>query len=119
MAYASLDLVIDQASLFTLGPITYQDATGTAYDITGYAARMMVRTAPGGDVIASSANGDITFTLGGTAGTITASISALVTSALEPGSYVYDLYLDPSGSVGANSIRLLQGNVVITPTVTE
>lgn len=118
MAYASLDITIDQASAFTLGPITYQDSDGAAYNLTGYGARMMIKSAPGGTLLASSAAGEITITLGGAAGTVTATITATETGSWTAGEYVYDLYLDPSGSAGAASIRLLQGNVIVTPTVT-
>jgi hypothetical protein len=54
-------------------------------------------------------------TLGGAAGTIQLSISAVTTAALTAGTYVYDLELTYAGTV----TRLLEGQFVVTPEVTQ
>lgn len=55
-------------------------------------------------------------TLGGAAGTIVITIDADYTSKLNDGSYVYDLELTSSSNVVT---RLLEGQFVVTPEVTE
>jgi hypothetical protein len=90
-------------------------------DLTGYSAHMQIRSSfadNDGTIYAdlSSAAGGIT--LGGTAGTITLSMSNAVTSALSFGgaeAAAYDLKLtSPSGQV----TRLLQGAAILSPEVT-
>ncbi len=89
---------------------------GTAVDLTGYTAGLQVRSgADATDVLVSLSTGGSGIVLGGTAGTIAATISAAVTDTLEPGSYAWDLELYASGTV----TRLLQGAFNVTGGVTR
>lgn len=88
---------------------------GTAVDLTNYSAAMQVRTTyTSGSAIFSLTNGS-GITLGGTAGTITAEISAAAMGAATAGQYVYDLELDS----GSEVTRLLQGDFTIKAEVTR
>ena len=88
----------------------------TPVDLTGYSAKMQVRADVGLVPIIlelSTANGRIV--LGGVNGSITMIASALVTSALTPGLFKYDLELiAPDGTV----TRLIEGFFEIKGQVT-
>jgi hypothetical protein len=88
-------------------------------DLTGYTARMQVRTAIDAATVTLEATTDDGvndyITLGGTAGTITIIVPATVTEDLTAGRYVYDLELENSGEVTA----LVEGAFVVAPEVTR
>ena len=89
---------------------------GTAVNLTGYTAALQVRSAyDAGTALISLSTGGSGLVLGGTAGTITATISAASTGGLEPGSYAWDLELYE----GSNVTRLLQGAFNVTGGVTR
>lgn len=95
--------------------ITWNDGAGSPINLTGYTARMHLKRAVT-DTIAvfelTTSNSRIS--LGGTAGTITLSITASDTATLS-GDYVYDLELVN----GSNVKRLLQGKIKIDAEVTK
>jgi hypothetical protein len=111
------DIQINQGATFSLAA-TWKDSAGTPVNLTGYTARMQVRTAY--DATATilnltSAAGDIT--LGGSAGTITITVSATATAALTaPWAGAYDLELVSGGGVVT---RLLEGSASVSPEVTR
>lgn len=89
---------------------------GTAVDLTGYTARMQVRQkVTSADTLLSltSASG---ITLGGSAGTITLSVSAVDTAAMTWREGVYDLELV---SGGGEVTRLIEGRITVSPEVTR
>ena len=89
---------------------------GTALNWTGYTARMQVRVAADATAtLLSFANGS-GIALGGTAGTITLTISNAQSAAVASGSYAYDLELI-SGSSAVT--RLLQGSFNVVGNVTR
>jgi hypothetical protein len=110
---AKHNLVCDQGATFTFA---FTIKTGdTAWDLTNYDATMTVRPFTGSTtttVLATNDNGKIV--LGGAAGTVTVTLSSVVTDAITAGKYVYDLVLD-SGTVVT---RLLEGKFVVTASVT-
>jgi len=110
---AKYNLVCEQAATFSL---QFTIKTGdTAWDLTGYTATMTVKPFPNSTtttVSATNANGKIV--LGGSAGTVTITLSSTETGALTPGKYDYDFVLD-SGSVVT---RLLEGKFIVTAGVT-
>lgn len=115
MAATNFDLLIEQGATFSQ-VITYKDA-GVAVDLQGFTARMQVRAtleAAAALIELNTGNGRIV--LGGSAGTITLSISATDTAALTAGRGVYDLEL-VSGSGVVD--RLLQGVATISRNVTR
>lgn len=115
MPAGSYNIVCDQGATFGLN-LTYEDANGTAVNLTGYTARMQVRSkAEAATTILSLTSGS-GITLGGSAGTIVISISAATTAGLTAGDYVYDLELvAPTAAV----TRLLQGRFRVSAEVTR
>lgn len=111
---ATYDIVINQGETFTL-PLTWT-ASGTPVDLTGATARMHIRENVDSSttlIELTTENGRIA--LGGTAGTIDLTISAVDTAALPKRRGVYDLEI----VIGAVVYRKLEGNVNITREVTR
>ena len=110
-------LKIEQGATLLLAA-TWKDSSGTAINLTGYTARLSVRTHHSSDTVLLSlttANGGIT--LGGAAGTIAVTATAVQTAAIAaPIVGVYDLEL--VSSAGAVT-RLIEGGAVVTPEVTR
>jgi tRNA threonylcarbamoyladenosine modification (KEOPS) complex Pcc1 subunit len=109
------DLCIPQGATFSR--VIRWKADGALVNLTGYSARAQIRPS------ASSATTTLSLTtensriaLGGTAGTITLSISATDSAALTAGRYVYDLELVSAGGIVT---RLLQGIVTVSANVTR
>lgn len=89
---------------------------GTAVNLTGYNARMQVRTTYDSNDSVLSLTAGTGITLGGTAGSILLDASATATAAIEEGQYVYDLELiTPGGYV----TRLIEGTFIVDPEVTR
>ena len=90
---------------------------GTALNLTGYTAAMMVRDAVDGTAtpLLSLTSGS-GITLGGTAGTIQVAITNAQSAAIPAGSYAYDLEII-SGSSAIT--RILQGAVNVSGNVTR
>jgi hypothetical protein len=115
MAATTYDILIEQGATYSQ-LITYKD-NGVAVNLTGYTARMQVRAtleAASALIELTTANGRIA--LGGTAGTITLTISATDTAALTSGRGVYDLELVSGSGIVT---RLLQGVATISRNVTR
>lgn len=110
------DLEIKQGATLSL-TATWRDSTGTAVNLTGYTARMQVRsTYDAASTILSLTSGS-GITLGGSAGTIAITASATTTAALTaPWSGVWDLELV---SGGGEVTRLLEGAATVSPEVTR
>jgi hypothetical protein len=111
------DLTIYQGATFDL-TMTWRQGTPLApVNLTGYTARMQLRETTGSPTTVlslTSANGG-GITLGGAAGTIALNVSATVTAAMAPGTYLYDLELVS----GATVTRLVEGRAVVSPEVTR
>ena len=115
MAATTYDILIEQGATFSQ-LVTYKD-NGVAVNLTGYTARMQVRStleSASTVVELTTANGLIA--LGGTAGTITLTIAAADTAALTAGRGVYDLELVSGSGIVT---RLLQGVATISRNVTR
>ena len=115
MAATTYDILIEQGATYSQ-VITYKES-GVAVNLTGYTARMQVRsTLESASTIVelTTANGRIA--LGGAAGTITLTISATDTAALTAGRGVYDLELVSGSGIVT---RLLQGVATISRNVTR
>lgn len=82
-------------------------------DLTGFTARMKIKSKVGGTTILSLTNGS-GITLNGVLGTFTINISAVDTATFSFERAVYDLEMVTSGTV----IRLLEGAVFLHPEVT-
>src|SRR4051794_17894604 len=93
--------------------LTWKDPSGNAYDLTGFSARMKIKTLSGKLILSLtnvlSVAGD-GLTLGGTAGTVAITIGDATTAALTFSSAKYDLELvSPAGTV----VRLIEGLVTL------
>jgi hypothetical protein len=109
------DFTIYQGATFSR-VLTWKDANDTLINVTGYTARLQIRTSPDAPtpfITLTTENGGIT--LGGALGTISLLITAPQTAAIVEAAGVYDLEM-VSGSVVT---RLLQGNVDISREVTK
>jgi len=108
-------IITDQGATFTR-QLTWKDDTGAAVNLTGYTARMQLRTSVANDSVVlelTDSNGRIA--LGGTAGTITLTVTAADMTTLPPQKYVYDLELVN----GAVVTRLVQGTFTVRAEVTR
>jgi len=97
--------------------ITYTDSAEAIINLTGYTAKMQVRTsAESATAILTLSNLNEAITINGAAGTLTIELSALTMSAITPGIYVYDLEITaPSGKV----TRLIEGRFYVKAEVTR
>lgn len=115
MTPGSLDFLMPKGSTFTR-TLTWK-ISNSPVNLTSYTARMQARTShiSGTAVLTlTTENGKIT--LGGTAGTITLSLTAAETAAITQSSLAYDLELV---SAGGEVTRLVEGQIVLTPEVTR
>jgi LEA14-like dessication related protein len=97
--------------------ITWRNPNKTPINVTGYTARMHVRST----VDASTTALELTtensrITLGGALGTVTLNVNATTTANLTPAIYVYDLELI---SGGGEVNRVIEGNFVVKAEVTR
>jgi hypothetical protein len=115
MAATTYDILIEQGATYSQ-VITYKD-NGVAVNLTGYTARMQVRaTLESASTLVELTTANSRIALGGTAGTITLTISATDTAALTAGRGVYDLELVSGSGIVT---RLLQGVATISRNVTR
>ena len=108
------DITIEQGDTFTLSA-NWKDSAGAPVNLTGYSARMQVRSNYESEEVLVSLVSPTNITLGGALGTILATISATDTQKLSIQEGVYDLELELSGVV----TRLLQGRATISREVTR
>ena len=115
MAATTYDILIEQGATFSQ-VVTYKES-GVAVNLTGYTARMQVRsTLESATSVVELTTANSRITLGGAAGTITLTISATDTAALTAGRGVYDLELVSGSGIVT---RLLQGVCTISRNVTR
>lgn len=111
------NIVADQGATFSY-TVVFKDAKRKANDVTGYTARMQLRPATNSSTVTAeltTENGRIT--VYGTEGRFDLLISATDMSAIEAGTYVYDLEVE-APSTGFVE-KLLLGNFTIRPEVTR
>lgn len=106
------NLSIDQGTDFS-SEVTVEDATGNAADLTGYAAYGQIRKTH------SSTNAtDFVATIPfPTQGKVSIKLTNIVTNAMKPGRYVYDIEIK-NGADGTIT-RVLEGQLEVTPGVTR
>ncbi len=110
------DLEIKQGATLSL-TATWKDSNGAAVNLTGYTARAQVRETYAASSAIISLTDTAGITLGGSAGTITLTVSATATAALTaPWAGVWDLELVSGGGVVT---RLLEGAATVTPEVSR
>lgn len=92
---------------------TYNDPSRLPVDLTGYTGVLTARKPDGSVALRFSTSpgaGEGTMTLGGSAGTITLSISAALMASKTPGEWAFDLLVTPSGG---DPFRLLKGTFTV------
>jgi hypothetical protein len=104
------NLYIDQGTTFIFS-IQVSDQTGEPKDLTDYTVAAQMRKSYYTNT-AIDFTADITLPLDGE---ITISLTALQTSAIKAGRYVYDIEI----SSELETLRVLEGIVVINPEVTK
>jgi len=104
------NLVIDQGASFT-ATIDLTDADDAVFNLTNYTVAAQMRK----NYTSSTAT---TFTASqtGVTGKINLSLLPNVTSALEPGRYLYDVEITSAGGVVT---RVVEGIVTVTPGMTR
>lgn len=115
MQPAKYNFKVKQGSTFNR-TLVYKN-NGSAVNITGYTARMQVRkSVTDSGILASLTTETGEIVLGGTAGTISLTLSATIMAGIVAGSWVYDLEIvSGSGFV----YPILEGKFVVTPEVTR
>jgi hypothetical protein len=110
------NITADQGATFSR-QLTWKDSTGAVVNLTGYTARMQLRSnvEATGSAVLSLTTENNRIVLGGTAGTIALGVAASAMEAVGAATYVYDLEL-VSGSVVT---RLVQGTFEIRAEVTR
>lgn len=88
---------------------------GSPMNLTGYTGALQVRETYDSSAVLFSLTSGSGITLGGTAGTIRADISAVSTAGVAAGFYAYDLEL----TAGSAVTRLLQGKFTVTGEITR
>lgn len=116
MTAGTFNFTVELGATF-LQTFRWKDKEGDLVDLSGYTARMHIRryvNSESPEVILTTENGRIT--LGGADGTITLSLSAAETSAVDIPNGVYDLELE---SADGHVTRLLEGTVTFSREVTR
>jgi len=104
------NIFIDQGTTFSLS-LAVNDQNGDLKDLTGYTVAAQMRRS-------YYTNTSINFTAAVSLpedGEVTISLTAVQTSAIKAGRYVYDIEITGDGE----TLRVLEGIVVINPEVTK
>ena len=116
MAAATYDFQIEQGATL-LKPIVWKDSSGTPINLTGYTAKMQVRssvTSPTVLLELSTANNRLT--INPSTGTVTMIFSATTTAAITWSRGKYDLELT---SYDGTVTRLLEGEITVSKEITR
>lgn len=114
MAAGKYNIKVEQGATFILD-FTIKTGT-TPWNLTGYSARMQVRTSVNASTTLLSITNSDYITLGGSLGTVAISVPASVTDDLIAGRHVYDFELVSSGG---QVWRVLEGKFTVSPEVTR
>jgi len=116
MAAAKYNFEIEQGTTFTK-PLVWKNNTGTVVNLSGYTARMQVRSSITSDVVLLELTTENELILITPAqGKITLSIDADTTSRINWTKGVYDLEVESSNGIVT---RLLRGNITVSKEVTR
>lgn len=111
-----MDLTMNQGSKFAKN-IQVRNSDQTIMDLTGYSARMMVReTYSSVTPLLSASTIDGRITINAPGGVVMINIGADVTGPLTWNSGIYDVEIFTSSP--AEVIRILEGNISLSPEVT-
>jgi len=106
------NIVVDQGTDYSAG-IDVTDSDGDALDLTGYTAAGQIRKS-----YASSTAVNFTVAVANpaTSGVVNISLTNAQTNAMKAGRYLYDVEITSSGGT---KTRVLEGQIEITPGVTQ
>lgn len=111
---SEVNFTLDQGSTFTMN-VVYKDSEGTPVDLTSYTARSQARENIDSETTLWNLVSPSNITLSNV-GQITLTVSATTTAAYTPNkTYFYDLEI----LNGSTVIRLLQGQIYVSPEVTR
>lgn len=105
------NIVIDQGTTFSL-KLTVTNDDGTAKNLANYSVAAQMRKS-----YDATTKTDFTTSKVDATGVITLSLTAAETSAVKSGRYVYDCEITATSP--AETIRVIEGIVTITPEVTK
>jgi hypothetical protein len=103
------NIVIDQGTTFSTS-INLSNDDGSAKDLSDYTARAQLRKSYYTNTYTSFTTSKVNLT-----GELTISLTAEQTSSLKAGRYVYDVEIESS----AETLRVLEGIITVTPEVTR
>lgn len=103
------NITIDQGTTFSL-TITLTNDDGTAKDLSSYTASAQMRKSYYTSTYTAFTTAKVDLS-----GELTISLTATQTSAIKAGRYVYDIEIVSS----AETLRILEGIVTVTPEVTK
>lgn len=112
------DMLCEQGATFTR-VITWKDSAGDIVNLSGFTARMQVRStvkASSTLVSLTSENGGLVFKSPRSLGQVEIVLTATATADLTPGTYVYDLELVSFTGVVT---RLIEGKFIVKAEVTR
>lgn len=120
MVASSRDLFIEQGATFTFGFQWVRETSENVYDpvnITGYKIRMQIREKHGSPVLISATTENNFFVIvTPTEGRVRLTLPAVETDKLTKTPLKYDIEMvSPAGDV----FRVLQGNVKVSPNITQ
>ena len=95
--------------------ITLDDVYGDSYNLQNYSAFCQMRKS----YYSSNATASFVTLVSGQTGQISLSLTANTTSNISPGRYVYDLLIYNNLDRANNTIRVLEGIINVTPSVTR
>lgn len=104
------NLVIDQGSTYSVN-LDLTDENGDVIDLSGYTANSQIRKW----YTSSTPAATFTTSINAASGELTLSLTAIQTSNLVAGRYVYDVEIDQNGVIS----RIVEGIVTVTPQVTK
>lgn len=111
---SEVNFVLDQGSTFSMN-VVYKDAAGNPVDLSNYSARSQARETMDSTTTLWNLVSPTNINLGAN-GEITLTVAATTTANYTPNkTYYYDLEL----VTGATVIRLLQGQIYVSPEVTR
>lgn len=115
MSATRYDFKVDVGSTVTI-PLRFTDSDGVAINMSAYTFEMQCRETVSSDtVLFEVSNGDGVDMSAAASGWVTITISKAKTSAVSVRSGVYDL----ERTLGAETVRVIQGNVTFSPEVTR
>jgi len=108
------ELFLEQGASFNT-TIELDDVYGVSYNLYNYSASSQIRKSY------YSANAVATFSasVDGPGGQIVLSLSSQQTANIAAGRYVYDILIYDNDDVANNTIRILEGIINVTPSVTR